>query len=129
MDAMGAYLSMPEDDSPPGTPSISDDTAAIAWHHPSETDVLAVGSFLLHHLPLELADIILDLAMYWPRIVSCETQFAAVCATDRPGNNASFVYLVTPPIPSPPQRTGVAHSGNRPANVKMVRFSLARDLD
>jgi hypothetical protein len=120
---MGGYLSMPEEFEPhPPGPPLSDD--AVALHHPSEADVLAVRSLLLHHLPLELADIILDLAMYWPRIITCETRSSVVHAIDRPRHDASFVYLVTPPIPSS-QQTDFTHSSDRPANVKMVRFSLS----
>jgi hypothetical protein len=125
---MGAYLStlgLAEDDEPQlalGTTSAS--TEPASFHHPSERDVLAIRTLLLHRLPLELADIILDLAMYWPRIVAHSTQHFIANASDRPQTDANLIYLVTPPILSS-QHTEGADSGNRPAKVHMVRFSLS----
>ena len=111
---MGAYLSS----TPPG----GDDTTSI--HYPSERDVLAVRTMLLHYLPLELADIILDLAVYWTRIVIHSTQPFVASASSRPGIDANFVYLVTPPIPYL-QHTEGADSCDQPTKVRMMRFSIS----
>lgn len=129
---MGARLSMPR-----GEPeydideihSLPTPTATPPFHHPSEEDVTLVRTILLHLLPFELVDVILNLAMYWPRVVTRETKFFEVCASDRPNNDANFVYLVTPPIlvPSskPTQRGGMdIDQDNHPPKIRLVRFSL-----
>lgn len=102
------------------------DPRSIYYHR--DGDVRVVRQLLLHHLPLELADIILDLAMYWPRVVSHNTQMRVARASHQPRDDASFVYLVTPPIPPFSQMndtddTGM-YGGDRPAKVHMVQFSL-----
>jgi hypothetical protein len=134
---MGSYLSTalsgsgPEledhDSSESESQSLAETTStssdSVSFHHPTERDVLVVRTLLLHCLPLELADMILDLAMYWPRIFAWETENFVADASSRPRNDASFVYLVTPPIPSSQHVEG-ADDGNMPAKVHMVRFSL-----
>ena len=99
-------------------------TPTLPIHYPSERDVLAVRRMLLYCLPLELADLILDLAMYWPRVVVHSTEPFVVRASSRPQTNANFVYLVTPPIPSL-QATEFVDSCDRSTKVHMVRFSLS----
>jgi hypothetical protein len=94
-------------------------------HYPRERDVLAVRALLLHHLPLELAEIILDLLnldVLTKDRHSLETHTPSISLMSH--NDANFVYLVTPPNPSS-QYTEGADSGNRPSKVQLVRFSLS----
>jgi hypothetical protein len=113
-------------------PASGASTDPRSFHHPREGDVRAVRQLLLHHLPLELADIILDMAMYWPRVISRSTQMRIARASHQPRDDARFVCLVTAPIPPIPQikndtdetdDTGV-YDGDRLAKVHMVQFSL-----
>lgn len=86
------------------------------YNDPSASDVFAVRRLLLHQLPLELVDIILDGAMYWPKITGSRTTSVEVSAHHGNGNDATYNYLVTPPIPF--------GEANTPTNIKMVRFRL-----
>ncbi|KAF9457412.1 hypothetical protein BDZ94DRAFT_1314218 [Collybia nuda] len=80
----------------------------------SEEEVQATKCVLYAFLPLELVDGILDLAMYWPSIVSHETRL--VEATSEGSDN--LIYFMAPPFLE--GRLGVG----APVNVKMIKFSL-----
>jgi len=68
---------------------------------------------------------ILDLAMYWPRIVAHKSQYLVVQAVSGSNNDANFVYLVTPPISSRHVEGSDVDDNRRPAKVHMVRFSVS----
>jgi len=68
-------------------------------HIPNDFELFTVRSFLLRFLPLELADVILDTAEYWP-VVAEETHTAIdVVSNFTNDNNAGQYCLVTPPVP------------------------------
>jgi hypothetical protein len=82
---------------------------------PSVDDVFAVRHDLTRFMPLELADSILEAAMYWPKISTSRTEPLIVKAGhDSPSDTAAY-YVVTPPIP---------YVQNSLTPVRKVRFSL-----
>jgi hypothetical protein len=84
---------------------------------PSVDDVFAVRHDLTRFVPLELADTILENAMYWPKVSASRTEPVVVLAGyDGNSNNAAVYYVVTPPIP-------YVQNGGR-VRVRKVRFSL-----
>ncbi|KAF8960750.1 hypothetical protein BDZ97DRAFT_1280660 [Flammula alnicola] len=90
--------------------------------HPVYTpnDISRVQRILLHFVPAELADAIIDLAEYWPYVGVSRNAFAsAYSALDGPDRNAQWCYLVSPRIPSL-ERDGVRVS----TTVKMVKFMI-----
>ncbi|KAF8875923.1 hypothetical protein BD779DRAFT_1678024 [Infundibulicybe gibba] len=70
-------------------------------HIPTRDDIQIVRRRLTTHLPLELADKILEDAMYWPKIVTAmlENERVLLSASRGPGVDASRCCLVTPPLP------------------------------
>ena len=118
---MGAYLSTLRPTASLST-SESRPSSPTSNHYPSKEDVFLTRAFMLGRLPLELVDIILDLAMYWPRVVARETRRVEVNASAQNGHDANFVYLVTPPIPPSPLTEGRGQDGR--IKVNLVRFSL-----
>lgn len=68
----------------------------MAYHHPTEQDVFTVRGSLIELLPLELVNVILDDAEYWPMLAS--TREVPLGVSSSSGN---WCYLVTPPIPLP----------------------------
>lgn len=80
---------------------------------PRDNDVYAIRNDLLHFLPLELVDIILDTAQYWPCFSVKSTRRLVVAASDYTSNNVAAYYLVTPAIRE-----------KRSMHIKMVKFTL-----
>ncbi|KAJ6606884.1 hypothetical protein B0H10DRAFT_2070560 [Mycena sp. CBHHK59/15] len=95
------------------------DTDPDGYHHPTPNDVFEVRKFLLHFIPAELANIIIDEARYWPRVIAQQEMHVDVSASASPGNNAFLCYLVTPPIPTVED----LESPDVAPRVKMVRFT------
>ncbi|KAF8876561.1 hypothetical protein BD779DRAFT_1560101 [Infundibulicybe gibba] len=63
-------------------------------HVPTRDDVRLVRRMLAIYLPVELADEILEDAMYWPRIIAAfEDEHLILYASRGPGDNASQCYL------------------------------------
>ncbi|GLB40882.1 hypothetical protein LshimejAT787_0900970 [Lyophyllum shimeji] len=96
-----------------GDEADSDFDESNADFTPADDDVHAVRDDLLHFLPLELVDIILDTAGYWPCLSARSTRHTIVAADDLTSNNAADYYLVTPAIPE-----------EQCTHVKMVKFTL-----
>lgn len=84
------------------------------------SDISRVQRILLHFVPVELADAIIDLAEYWPWVAVSRNSFtSAYSALEAPDSNAQWCYLVTPKVPSI-ERAGVSV----PTVVKMVKFFI-----
>ncbi|EAU86681.1 hypothetical protein CC1G_07339 [Coprinopsis cinerea okayama7 len=67
---------------------------------PTEQDVLAVEGYLLPYLPIEVINIILDEAEYWPHLI-CSRESdppRRVIASASPDHNMSVCYLISPKI-------------------------------
>ena len=109
----------PEDERQPPTdnPLASGGTEA-SLRSPSVDDVFAVRHDLTRFVPLELADMILENAMYWPKVSASRTERKAVVAWyGAAKNNTAVYYVVTPPIPYSDIKNGQIR-------VRKVRFSL-----
>ncbi|KAF8876545.1 hypothetical protein BD779DRAFT_1677716 [Infundibulicybe gibba] len=68
---------------------------------PTRTDAWLVQRMLAIYLPLELVDIILEDAMYGPRIHAFEDEHTRLSASQASDNDASQCCLITPPLPGP----------------------------
>jgi hypothetical protein len=104
----------PEDELQPPTDNPRGGTEA-SLRSPSVDDVFAVRHVLTGFMPLELAETILDYAMYWPKVSASRTEPVVVEAEHDNSNNAAVYYVVTPPI-------SYAQKGQ--IRVRKVRFSL-----
>ena len=104
----------PEDELQPPIDNPSRGTEA-SFRSPSVDDVFTVRHFLTRFVPLELADAILENAMYWPKVSASRTEPMVVKAEHDNANNAAVYYVVTPPIP---------YAQNGQIRVRKVRFSL-----
>ncbi|KAF9472909.1 hypothetical protein BDN70DRAFT_886443 [Pholiota conissans] len=83
-------------------------------------DIARVQRILLHFVPAELADAIIDLAEYWPYVGTSRNDFStSYSALDAPDANAQWCYLVSPKVPAV-ERNGV----RVPTTVKKVKFSV-----
>jgi len=84
---------------------------------PSEDDVAAVRKDLLNFLPLELVDVILDTAEYWPRVSTLQEIPIVVV------NNQTCCYLITDPMPGPshPDESG---DFQQHRSIRKVRFKI-----
>lgn len=86
-------------------------------YFPTISDVLAVKSLLLtfpqsSRLPIELIDIIIDYAHYWPH--TSTTLAVPVCITGkhpRTGGHANDLLIVTPPLGVLPQPSVSSNNG------------------
>ncbi|KAG6910348.1 hypothetical protein DXG01_011417 [Tephrocybe rancida] len=81
---------------------------------PTDQDVFSAQGILLHFVPLELADVILNMAQYWPCVSAMSDRLLLVPANHETQNNAAAYYLVTPPVPS-----------YQHLEIQMVKFSLS----
>ncbi|KAJ7234765.1 hypothetical protein B0H12DRAFT_1258577 [Mycena haematopus] len=90
------------------------------YYPSSPDDVFQVRRFLVEFLPIELVNIILDEAKYWPRIRSTRDRTEIIIAYYRNNNNASFCCLVTPPFPVPEALGGPSAR----LHVKLVEFDV-----
>lgn len=75
--------------------------AEALYYHPSNQDVYTVRNFLLslEILPLEIVDIILEEARYWPRVVTeREVTLSVAASSSDKADNAAWCYLVASPI-------------------------------
>ncbi|KAH9476316.1 hypothetical protein JR316_0011891 [Psilocybe cubensis] len=96
------------------------DTGPMPRPSYSVSDICRVQNILLHFVPVELADVIIDLAEYWPWVAVSRNSFnSAYSALEAPDNNAQWCFLVTPKVPSI-ERAGVSV----PTMVKMVKFFI-----
>jgi hypothetical protein len=70
-------------------------------HTPTERDVLDVKKTLMDHLPLELVDVVLDDAEYWPVLIchNESTPARSIAAMSFPLHNASYCYFISPKVP------------------------------
>jgi hypothetical protein len=83
--------------------SMSPEVSALSpGYHPTCDAVFRVRFYFLQFLPLELVDVIICHAQYYPRIHSHRSQplVAAASNFSQPANNARWCYLITPPIPN-----------------------------
>jgi hypothetical protein len=103
---MGSYLSLPTSQPELEGESSSASVSLPGCHHPTPDDVFAVRDCLLHFLPLEVVDMILDTATYWPRITASRRTILVASASRGQANNADWCYLVTPPIPQREHQEG-----------------------
>jgi len=106
----------PVDDDDPETWSGDDEGSDLdesTDFAPTDNDVYAVRNDFLHFLPLELVDLILETAQYWPCISVKRASRLVVAANDHTSNNVAAYYLVTPPIRE-----------KRSMHIKMVKFTL-----
>lgn len=72
--------------------------------HPIEDDVISVRDLFQTYLPLELVNIILDFAEYWP-CICCDSDCRADVVASRDGKaEAARLYIMSPPIPEPDGR-------------------------
>ncbi|EDR00465.1 uncharacterized protein LACBIDRAFT_313370 [Laccaria bicolor S238N-H82] len=75
------------------------------YHPSSENEVLHVQQTMMNFVPVELADLIVDYAQYWPRLASCREANPPITINSTSGsggvlNDAYQFYLVTDrPIP------------------------------
>ncbi|KAF8647546.1 hypothetical protein AX16_006635 [Volvariella volvacea WC 439] len=95
-------------------PSASPATSPQQRHHPSPEDVSQVRKHLVKLAPIELADVILQEAEYWPRIISHVKEDIRIQAL---GPDVWNVYLVSEPIPK-------LGTGGSAAQVERVRFEI-----
>ena len=108
-----------EDERQPLTdnPLASGDTEA-SLRSPSVDDVFAVRHDLTRFVPLELADMILENAMYWPKVSASRAERKTVVAWYNSfNNNVTVYYVVTPSIPYRDIQNGQIR-------VRKVRFLL-----
>ncbi|KAJ7312989.1 hypothetical protein DFH08DRAFT_658545, partial [Mycena albidolilacea] len=83
-------------------------------------DVFQVRRFLLHFLPPELVNTILDDAEYWPRIRSTRDRILIADASPNNNHNASLRCLLAPAFP-----TSAALGGpSARLRVELVQFDL-----
>jgi hypothetical protein len=88
---------------------------------PTPKDVFTVRRYLLARVPLELANVILEEASYWPK-VSCRATPGRdwiVRATSSRGYNASVCFLVSPRL-----KEWIIGSGAASSKVKAVCFTI-----
>ncbi|KAF8876554.1 hypothetical protein BD779DRAFT_1677722 [Infundibulicybe gibba] len=88
---------------------------------PNGLDSQLVRGILATHLPLELADEILGDVMYGPKICASEHKHIELSASDGRDDDASWRYLVTPPLGSHASRLGGEGSAIK---ARMVRFRI-----
>ena len=93
-------------DWPDTWPPLGDDDSegpskADTPHTPTERDVFDAKKTLTDYLPLELANIILDDAEYWPVLIchNESTPARSVAAMSFPHHIASYCYFISPKIP------------------------------
>lgn len=89
-------------------------------HVPTESDVEHVRETLLEHLPLEIVDLILHDAEYWPVLI-CHTESTpvrSISATHYSHFIANYCYFITPRIPE----QGL--SGGRHLKIEKVVYRL-----
>ncbi|PPQ67202.1 hypothetical protein CVT24_011273 [Panaeolus cyanescens] len=83
-------------------------------------DIFAIQNTLRHFVPVEIADIILDYAEFWPWLsVSRNAYPTALTALEAPDSDAQWCYLVSPPVPAL-----VRNGTPMPTRVNMVKFQL-----
>jgi hypothetical protein len=109
-------LTVFEFSSDPG-PDLSDDS--LDFRTISVDDFFAVRDYFLRFVPLELANAILDAAMYWPSITTERTELLVASAGFVNKKNVAAYYLITPPIPQVVRDAVVL-----PMRVRMVKFTL-----
>jgi hypothetical protein len=80
---------------------------------------LAVRKCFLRFVPLELANAILDAAMYWPSITTERTELLITSVGVVSKKSVAAYYVITPPIPQ-----AVCDSVVLPTRVRMVKFTL-----
>lgn len=106
-----------------GNSSDSDETSTTqsqSSHHPTPSEVSDVRQILLHFLPVELADMIIEDAEYWARIIVRRDIKLVASASKGRANIATWCYMVTPPIPS--LEMGSDDMESRPTMVRKVKF-------
>ncbi|KAF8900743.1 hypothetical protein CPB84DRAFT_1020480 [Gymnopilus junonius] len=83
-------------------------------------DIHRVQRTLLHFVPAELADAILDMAEFWPYASVSRNSYTSACsALEAPDGNAQWCFLVSPKVPA------IERNGARlPTIVKKVDFSI-----
>ncbi|KIK52057.1 hypothetical protein GYMLUDRAFT_50129 [Collybiopsis luxurians FD-317 M1] len=87
---------------------------------PSERDVDAVREYFLQFLPLELIDLVLDYAEYWPCLrVDTNKEIDALASRTISGE-ATWLYLISPFIP-PREIKGV---DSRHRRIRKVKFDM-----
>ena len=116
---MGSSVSR-SSDSESENESVDDNVDQKLEFHPTETDVFTVRNFLfsLEILPLELVDVILDLAEYWPRVyakLEGGDGTLRIEAGTNNSNNGSELCVLTPPIPL---------KQDEPMRIRYVKFSM-----
>ncbi|KAJ3877408.1 hypothetical protein F5879DRAFT_978334 [Lentinula edodes] len=88
--------------------------------HPTEQDVVDVREFMLSFLPIEIIDLILDFAEYWPCLrVDSNSEIEAV-ASSTITLEATWLYLISPPIP-PREISG---TDSRHRRIRKVTFEM-----
>ena len=112
-------IEQPENERQPPTDNpLASGGTEVSLGSPSVDDVFAVRHDLTRFVPLELADMILENAMYWPKVsASCTERKAVVAWYGSSKNNTAVYYVVTPPI-------SCRDIQNRQIRVRKVRFTL-----
>jgi len=111
---MGSYLSAPVDDEP----------SSLSYYPRSQDDVFVVRLLLIDFVPLEIADIIIEMAQYWPKMSSRIDRTLSVTASRSERNNASCCCLVTQRIPKRKLHPGEDPEISMKVRPRIVRFLM-----
>jgi hypothetical protein len=112
-----SHVSVHESNKSPSNPS--QDKKKVYFQSPSHTDVHAVRAVLVSHLrmPMELADMIIDFAEYFPSIISRLSD--PITCVARAANNykAASLALLSEPVP-------MAQTHDELVRVRSVKFTI-----
>ncbi|KAF5385675.1 hypothetical protein D9757_005512 [Collybiopsis confluens] len=87
--------------------------------NPSERDVNAARKILLSFFPMELIDLILDFAEFWPCIRVEGNRQIEASASHTISTEATWMYLISPPIP-PREIEG----DSRQRRIRKIKFDM-----
>ncbi len=83
-------------------------------------EMTEIQHILGNFLPIELSDVIIDMAEIWPYVVISRNSFTpALTALEGPDGNAQWCYLVSPPVPSLK-----CNNASLPTAVRKVKFNI-----
>jgi hypothetical protein len=86
--------------------------------YPTEDDFLAVRADLLKFVPLELVQLFLTTAQYWPRICTKRSVQSFIRATALTNFEGETCYLVSDPVPA----LAISPDSDRKRKIEMIRF-------
>lgn len=83
-------------------------------------EIVEIQQILGTFLPVELLDVVIDMAEIWPYVVISRNSYSpALTALEGPDGNAQWCHLVSPPVP-----TLKRNNASLPTAVKKVKFNI-----